>query len=163
MPSKPHPTLGLLAWLLLTFATAALGGLASANAGPFYTALIRPTWAPPGWLFAPVWTLLYAMMGVSAWLVWRKHGWVRAQTALFVFILQLLLNALWTWVFFVWQQGGWALAEIVLLWLLIATTLRLFWPISRWAAVLLIPYLAWVSFACVLTLAVWQRNPGLLG
>ena len=154
---------GLLGWLLLAFAAAASGGFASASAGSFYGELVRPSWAPPGWLFGPVWSALYLLMGLSAWLVWRVRGFAGAKGALLVFIFQLAANALWTWLFFVWRQGGLAFAEILLLWVLIAATIGLFWRVSRLAAALLLPYLAWVSFASALTLSIWRLNPGLLG
>jgi len=155
--------MGLLGWLLLAFAAAAVGGLASASAGEFYRELVRPSWAPPGWLFGPVWSVLYVLMGVSAWLVWRARGFAGAKSALVVFIVQLGANALWTWIFFVWRQGGLAFAEILLLWALIVATIGLFWRVSRLAAMLLLPYLAWVSFASALTLSAWRLNPALLG
>ena len=161
--SKSRQALGLIAWLLLSFVAAAAGGFASASAGTFYAELIRPAWAPPGWLFGPVWTVLYVLMGVSAWLVWRVRGFAGARMALYVFLAQLAANALWTWIFFVWKQGGLAFAEILLLWVLIVATIALFWRVSRLSAVLLLPYIAWVSFASALTLASWRLNPGLLG
>ncbi len=160
--SKSRQALGLVGWLLVAFAAAAAGGLASANAGDFYSELVRPSWAPPGWLFGPVWSILYALMGIAAWLVWRARGFSGASSALLLFIAQLAVNALWTWLFFVWREGALAFAEIVLLWLLIAATIGLFWRVSRLAAVLLVPYLGWVSFASVLSFATWQLNPGLL-
>ena len=161
--SKPHQALGLLAWLLLTFSAAAVGGFASASAGDVYRELVRPPWAPPGWLFGPVWSVLYLMMGVSAWIVWRKQGFAGAKLALVLFVTQLVANALWTWLFFVWLQGALALAEILLLWVLIAATIASFWWFSKLAAALLLPYLAWVSFASALTLALWRLNPAVLG
>lgn len=161
--SQTRQALGLLGWLLLAFAAAAIGGFASASAGAFYGELVRPSWAPPGWLFGPVWSVLYVLMGISAWLVWRARGFAGAKSALLVFIVQLAANALWTWLFFVWRQGGLAFAEILLLWFLIAATIGLFWRVSRLAAVLLLPYLAWVSFASTLTLSIWRQNPGILG
>ena len=154
--------LGLLAWLFICFATAALGGLASAHAGAFYRELARPPWAPPGWLFGPVWSLLYFLMAVAAWLVWRELGFRRARTALSLFLIQLAANALWTWLFFVWHQGAFALLEILVLWALILTTVLAFWRIRPWAGALLLPYLAWVTFATALTWAVWKGNPHLL-
>jgi len=163
LPSTTKQALGLLGWLLLAFAAAAIGGLASAQAGAFYTELVRPDWAPPGWLFGPVWSVLYALMGVSAWLVWRARGFTGARTALLLFMAQLGVNALWTWLFFVWHKGGLAFAEILLLWVMIVATIMLFWRISKVAGVMLMPYLAWVTFATVLTYAIWQRNPALLG
>jgi len=153
---------GLLLWLLVAFAAAAIGGFASASAREFYLDLVRPSWAPPGWLFGPVWSVLYALMGVAAWLVWRARGFGGARNALLVFLVQLAANALWTWVFFVWRQGGLAFAEILLLLALIVATIVLFWQVNRLAAVLLFPYLLWVSFASALTLSTWQLNPGLL-
>jgi benzodiazapine receptor len=161
--STTHQALGLLGWLMAAFAAAAIGGFASASAGEFYGELVRPSWAPPGWLFAPVWSVLYVLMGISAWLVWRVRGFSGATSALFVFVVQLLVNALWTWLFFVWRQGGLAFAEILLLWILIVVTIVLFSRVSKLAAVLLLPYLAWVSFASALTLTTWRLNPGLLG
>lgn len=161
--SKSRQVWGFFAWLLLVFAAAAVGGFASVSAPAFYEEIVRPSWAPPGWLFGPVWTMLYLFMGIAAWLVWRKHGFSRAGGALVLFIVQLAFNALWTWLFFVWRQGGAAFAEILLLWLLIAICIRLFWRVSAVAGALLIPYLAWVSFAATLTLATWRLNPVLLG
>lgn len=155
--------LGLAAWLVLTFACAALGGLASAQAGTFYLQLQRPAWAPPAWIFAPVWSVLYLLMAIAAWLVWRAHGLRRARAALGLFVVQLAANALWTWLFFAWKQGALAFAEILLLWSLIAGTLAAFWRLQPFAGVLLLPYLAWVTFACALTFATWKLNPGILG
>ena len=155
--------LGLAGWLALAFATAAVGAAASVSAKPFYAELMRPAWAPPGWLFGPVWTTLYALMGVSAWLVWRERGFAGARTALALFIVQLAVNALWSWLFFAWRLGGPAFAEVLLLWCLIVATVFAFWRIKPLAAVLLLPYLAWVTFAAALTFAVWRLNPALLG
>lgn len=161
-PSKLHQTLGLLGWLLLVLAAAAVGGFASAQAGAFYSELVRPVWAPPGWLFGPVWSVLYALMGVSAWLVWRERGFSGARPAFVIFLAQLGINALWTWLFFVWRLGGLAFAEILLLLVLIIATIQQFRRISTVAAALLLPYLVWVSFATALTFAIWRLNPSLL-
>jgi len=158
----PRQILGLLGWLAISFAAAALGGFASANAGTFYRDLVRPEWAPPSWLFAPAWSLLYLLMGVAAWLVWRERGFRKAQTALCLFLLQLAANALWTWLFFVWHLGAFAFGEILILWVLILCTLVAFWRVRRLAGALLLPYLAWVTFASALTYSVWKRNPGIL-
>jgi translocator protein len=156
--SKSRQALGLLGWLLLTFTAAALGALASVNARAFYAELARPSWAPPGWLFAPVWSALYAAMAVSAWLVWRGDGFARARIPLVLFVAQLAANALWSWLFFAWRQGALAFAEVLVLWCLIVATIVSFQRISTLAAVLLYPYLAWSTFASVLTLAVWRLN-----
>lgn len=155
--------LGLAGWLVLTFCAAALGALASLQAGAFYAQLARPAWAPPGWLFGPVWSVLYLLMAVAVWLVWRDQGMRKAAGALGLFVIQLGVNALWTWLFFVWQQGAWAFVEILLLWFLIVATVMAFWRHHRFAAALLVPYLAWVSFAVALTWASWQMNPNILG
>jgi tryptophan-rich sensory protein len=151
--------MALAGWLLVSFGAAALGALASADAGEFYAALERPAWAPPGWLFAPVWTLLYALMGVAAWLAWRRAGFAVAH---WLFLAQLAVNALWTWLFFAWRQGALAFVEILVLWALVAATAIAFRRIRPLAGLLLVPYLAWVTFAAALTYAVWRRNPTLL-
>jgi translocator protein len=162
-PSAVTQTLALSGWLLASFATGGIGGFASINAAGFYGKLVQPPWAPPAWLFGPVWSVLFALMAVAAWLVWREHGFRNAGAALKLYVAQLVANALWTWLFFAWKQGAWALAEIAVLWLMIAGTIFLFWPLQRFAAVLLVPYLAWVSFAAALNLALWRLNLAVLG
>ncbi len=154
---------GLVGWLALSFVAAAIGAAASIHAKDFYVHLAQPDWAPPAALFGPVWTLLYALMGIAAWLVWRSGGFRLHRTALIVFLLQLALNALWSWLFFVWHRGAPAFADIAALWLLIVATLSLFWRVRPLAGALLIPYLAWVSFAAALNYSVWQLNPHILG
>ena len=162
MMSTSRQFVGLVGWLLVCLAAGAVGALASADAGTFYLSLSRPDWAPPAWLFAPVWTALYVLMGVSAWLVWRTYGLRAGQNALILFVAQLAANALWTWIFFVWHRGAFAFVEILLLWSLIVATLLSFWRLRALAAALLLPYLVWVSFAAFLTYSTWQRNPGVL-
>jgi tryptophan-rich sensory protein len=154
--------LGLISWLSLSFATAIIGAIASANAGVFYQQLARPAWAPPAWLFAPAWSLLYLLMALAAWLVWKARGFQGASSALKMYLLQLLVNALWSWLFFAWHQGALAFLEILLLWALILATLVAFWRILPLAGILLLPYLAWVSFAAILCFSIWQLNPRLL-
>ena len=153
---------GLIAWLIVSFIAAAIGGAASIQAGPFYAQLVRPEWAPPASIFGPVWTVLYALMGIAAWLVWRSADFRSTRFPLGLFLAQLALNALWSWLFFGWHRGGLAFADILLLWVLIAATLIAFWRISRLAGALLIPYLLWVSFASALNYSVWQLNPQIL-
>lgn len=155
--------LGLVAWLTASFIAAAIGGAASIEAGPFYTQLVRPAWAPPPSVFGPVWTVLYALMGIAAWLVWRAGGFRAAKSALVLFVAQLALNALWSWLFFAWQRGGLAFADILVLWVLIVATLIAFWRIRPSAGALLVPYLLWVSFAAALNYTLWQLNPQVLG
>ncbi|MFZ4287250.1 TspO/MBR family protein [Variovorax sp. HJSM1_2] len=158
-----HQTMGLIAWLLASFVAGGIGAIASVNAQAFYGELIQPNWAPPAGLFGPVWTVLYAMMAVAAWLVWRSKGWRGAAPALTLFLMQLAANALWTWLFFAWHWGAAAMVEILLLWLLIAATAASFWRHHRLASLLLLPYLAWVSFAATLNFFMWQLNPSVLG
>ncbi|WP_396206756.1 TspO/MBR family protein [Gemmatimonas sp.] len=158
-----RPGIGaLLTCLVITTVAAGSGALASRTSAQFYALLDKPVWAPPAWLFGPVWSLLYLMMAVAAWRVWRAAGFRGARRALALYVVQLGFNALWTWLFFVWRNGPWATAEVLALWALIVATLLAFRQHDRPAAVLLAPYLAWVSFASALTIAVWQRNPGLL-
>ena len=151
------------AWLAVSFIAAGIGSAASIQASPFYTQLIRPDWAPPPNLFGPVWTILYALMGIAAWLVWRVGGFRAARTALTLFLAQLAINALWSWLFFGWHLGGLAFVDIILLWVLIVATLIAFWRVRPLAGALLIPYLLWVSFASALNYSVWQLNPQILG
>ena len=162
-PNAKIQALGLAGWLVATFVTGGIGAIASVRAAAFYGELSQPSWAPPAWLFGPVGSVLYVLMGIAAWLVWREHGFRGASTALKLFVVQLFANALWTWIFFVWHQGALSLAEIVVLWLLIAGTLVAFWRLHRLAALLLVPYLAWVSFATALTASLWRLNPAALG
>src|SRR3954468_17136779 len=131
--------LGFAGWLLLCFAAAAIGAIASADAGAFYSQLARPSWAPPGWIFGPVWALLYFSMALAVWLVGRDARNPRAlQLAPCLFIAQLAANALWSWLFFAWHRGGFAFADIVLLWGLIAGTTVQFWRLKPLAGLLLV-------------------------
>ena len=159
---KRMQVLGLAAWLVVPFIAAGIGGTAVIDAGTFYRQLVRPEWAPPSWVFGPVWTVLYVFMGVAAWLVWRAEGFRGARVALSLFLVQLAFNALWTWLFFGWKLGAVSFAEILLLWALITATLIAFWRISRVAGALLIPYLLWVSFALVLNWRLWHLNARIL-
>ena len=155
-------TVGLIGWLALAFAAAAIGAVASRDAGTFYAQLVRPVWAPPGSAFGPVWSVLYLLMGIAAWLVWRERGARHLSLALTLFIAQLCVNALWSWLFFAWRNGALAFAGVLVLLVLIAATIAVFWRIRRLAGVLLLPYLAWVCLASALTWAVWQSNPEVL-
>jgi len=151
--------LGLFVALVVVFSAAAVGGAAtSSSVGDWYQALRKPPFNPPAWVFGPVWTALYAMMAVAAWLVWRRRGFADAQLPLALFGLQLALNAAWSVLFFGLRNPGLALVDIVLLWAAILGTLLTFRPISAPAAALLSPYLAWVSFAGVLNYAIWSLN-----
>ncbi|MGE5639530.1 MAG: TspO/MBR family protein [Clostridia bacterium] len=153
---------GLVGWLVLAFVAGALGAIASVDAAAFYAQLAKPAWAPPASVFGPVWTALYALMGVAAWLVWRESKSPGRNGALLLFIVQLVPNALWSWLFFAWRQGALAFLEVLVLLALIAGTLVAFWRVRRLAAVLLVPYIGWVGFASLLTWSVWRSNPSLL-
>ncbi|WP_405435873.1 tryptophan-rich sensory protein [Streptomyces avidinii] len=143
----------------MSYGVAVLGALASADAGEVYSALVRPGWAPPAWLFGPVWTVLYGMMAVAAWLVGRQPDRLRVRRAHVWWSVQLALNLAWTPLFFAARQFGLALLDIVLLLAALATTVVLFWRLSRTAALLLVPYLVWVAFATALNASIWQLNP----
>lgn len=155
--------LGFVGWFLITLAAASVGALTSARAASFYKQLLQPAWAPPAWLFGPMWSVLYILMTVSVWLVWRDYGFDRAAFALLLFIVQLVANAIWSWLFFVLHRGALSTAEILVLWLLILATILAFWPLHRLAALLLVPYLVWVSVASALTWSLWRSNRGVLG
>jgi tryptophan-rich sensory protein len=151
----------LRAWLALglfglaCFAAAAIGGLGVAGTQEEYRQLEQPAWAPPSWLFGPVWTVLYIAIAVAGWLVWRRVGW---GPALGAYAVQLALNAAWTPLFFGAGAYGLALAEILVMWLAIGVTVVLFWRVSRPAAVMLVPYWAWVTYATALNFAIWRLN-----
>jgi tryptophan-rich sensory protein/uncharacterized protein YbjT (DUF2867 family) len=151
--------LALAACLLVVFAAAALGGLfTGSSVSTWYPSLRKPSWTPPAGVFAPVWTALYGMMAVAAWRVWRRDGLRESRLSLGVFALQLGLNAAWSGLFFGLRAPGAAFAEILLLWLAIAATAVLFAARDRAAALLMTPYLAWVSFAAVLNGTIASMN-----
>lgn len=151
--------IALAGWTGAALLAGLIGGVAT-RPGEWYASLDKPAWTPPGWIFGPVWTILYLMMGVAAWLVWERRGTGRAEAALTLFVVQLALNALWSWLFFGWHRIDLAVVEILILWLLIAATLSAFVRVRRAAGALLVPYLLWVSFAGALTLEIWRRNGG---
>jgi benzodiazapine receptor len=148
--------IALLACVGLCFLTAWVGS--RFTPGESYLQLQKPSWTPPGYLFGPVWSILYLSMGVAAWLVWRRAGFSGASLALTLFIVQLILNGAWSWVFFGLHKTGLAFAEILVLWGMILLTLLAFWRVNATAGVLFLPYLAWVSFAAVLNYTIWQLN-----
>ena len=155
--SRLKSVLALAGWLALCYSAASLGAVFMP--GEWYATLKKPSWNPPGWIFGPVWSALYTMMAVAAWLVWRRGGFARQRRPLTLFLAQLVLNAAWTPLFFGLHWPGVAFAEIVLLWLAIAATLATFRHVNRTAAWLLAPYLAWVSFAAALNFTLWRLNP----
>ena len=153
---------GMLGWVVVTFTAAAIGSVASVRAPEFYTQLSRPDGAPPSSVFGPVWTILYILMAIAALLVWRERGFRGARFALGIYLLQLAANALWSWLFFGWRLGNAAAIEVVVLLLLIVVTVVAFWRVRPLAGALLLPYLAWVSYATALTISIVRRNPQLL-
>jgi translocator protein len=154
--SMAESILGAVVALLLAFGTAFVGSRFPID--EWYFALSKPAWNPPNWIFAPVWTLLYLLMAIAAWLVWREHGLVGAAVPLGFFALQLALNAGWSWIFFGRHQISLAAVEIVILWAAILVTLIGFWALKPLAGGLLVPYLLWVSFAAALNFAIWRLN-----
>lgn len=150
--------LGLLGFIAANFAAALSGALF--RPGDWYRGLAKPRWNPPDWLFGPAWAVLYTMIAVSGWLVWRDHGFAGAAAALAAYGVQLLLNAAWSAIFFGMRRPDLAFAELVVFWAAILATVVLFWPLQRMAALLLVPYLAWVTFAGVLNLTLWRMNAG---
>lgn len=148
--------LALVAFLALCFGAAWIGS--QFEPGAWYQELDKPSWNPPAWVFAPVWSLLYLMMAVAGWLVWRERGRKAVRLALALFVLQLALNAAWSWLFFGLNRPDLAFVEIVVLWLAILATAARFWRVRRAAGALLLPYLAWVGFAGVLNFVLWRMN-----
>ncbi len=153
--------------LAASAAVAGIGGLATSRGlGPWFDALRKPSWNPPSWVFGPVWTVLYVLMAIAAFLVWRA-GFAagardevrrRAAAALVVYGVHLVFNALWSWVFFAWRSPGWGVIEIGALWCLIIATIVMFARIRPMAAWMLFPYAAWVSFAAFLNFTIWRLN-----
>lgn len=153
--------LGLIGWLVVVFAAATVGAIASTDAPWFYAQLDKPAWTPPATVFGPVWSVLYVLMGVAVWQYWRTASSSRT-VGLVLFGVQLVANALWSWLFFAWNLGAAAAIEVLILLALILATMVVFWRVSRLAGVLLVPYALWVAFASVLTWVLWLGNPALL-
>jgi tryptophan-rich sensory protein len=150
---------GLLVSLVICLGVAQLGSLLTSPEIPnWYAALNKPSWNPPNWVFPVVWTTLYAIMAVAAWLVWKTGGFGHARMALTLFGIQLALNVAWSAIFFRMHQPGWAFVEILVLWVLIMATVITFWQVRQAAAWLMIPYLAWVAFAAFLNFTIWRLN-----
>ncbi len=145
--------------LATCFGAAALGALANAAAlETWYPGIAKPSWTPPGAVFGPVWTALYAMMAVAAWLVWTREGFAKARLPLGLFAVQLAFNAAWSWLFFYLRNPLAGLVDIALLWLALLATMVSFFRRRRLAGLLLVPYLLWVSFAAALNAAIYWLN-----
>ena len=157
--TRRRDAIGLVAFLVACLAVSAVGGLITATGvGGWYSALNRPEFNPPNWVFAPVWTVLYVLMAVAAWRIWRSPETVLRGRALALFGAQLALNLLWSFLFFGFQLIGVALIEILILLSAIVFTTVVFWRIERLAGWLFVPYVLWVSFAAVLNLSLWWLN-----
>lgn len=150
---------GLAGWLVLTIGGGAvIGYLSNSGMSPWYAALDKPSWTPPPWVFGPVWTTLYALMGTAAWMVWGRTGQRLDAPPIRLFLLQLALNFAWSFLFFSLQQPGLALVEILVLWVCIGLTILAFSRHSMVASALLVPYLVWVSYATALNAAIVRAN-----
>lgn len=149
--------LGLIVSLLVCFGAALIGSRFLPD--EWFRELKKPGWNPPNWLFAPVWTVLYLLMAISAWRIWEVAGFGGAIIPLVLFALQMILNAAWSVLFFGRHRPDLAMANIVVLWFAILATVIAFYSVDQLGATLLIPYLAWVSFASLLNLEIWRMNP----
>ncbi|MBZ5657603.1 MAG: tryptophan-rich sensory protein [Acidobacteriia bacterium] len=151
----------LLFFLFLCYSAAVLGSIwTSSSVGAWYAELRKPSFNPPNWIFAPVWSLLYFLMALSAWLVWGKADWGGTRLALTLFFAQLLLNVAWSWLFFGLRRPGIALVEIVFLFGAVVATALAARSVSGLAFWLMVPYALWVAFATLLNFKIWQLNSG---
>jgi benzodiazapine receptor len=154
-----RPFLGPAVWIGLCFVVMLTGSLFTRPSIPnWYAALHKPAWTPPNWLFGPVWLILYLLMGLAAWLVWKERRVSKSGVPLTLFLGQLFLNLLWSYLFFGLQMPQVAFAEIGILWLMILTTTLTFWQVKPLAGILFLPYLVWVAYAGILNLAIWRMN-----
>lgn len=165
MPDQPsslarrYPYVGLMLFMIATYGVGFIGAFATNSAlGFWYITLAKPTWTPPGWLFAPVWTILYGLMAWAAWLVWQMPSSKVRTTALSLFFGQLVLNGLWSWLFFGWHKLLSAFVELVVLWISILVTGLFFNRLRPTAGALMLPYLLWVTFAGALNFAIYRMN-----
>jgi tryptophan-rich sensory protein len=154
-------TVKLVIAILIPVAVGATAGFFTATGtGSWYQTIQKPSWNPPGWIFGPVWTTLYIMMGIALFLVWRSGAAEELKkTAITLFAIQLVLNFFWSFIFFKMEQPGWAFAEIITMWLFILLTIFAFAKVNTTAAWLLVPYISWVSFASILNYTIWKLNP----
>lgn len=159
MDSRGRRALVLVGFLIACFGVAGAGAAITATSvGGWYQTLAKPSFNPPDGVFAPVWNLLYAMMAIAAWRIWRAGGFARNRAAFALFALQLALNLGWSALFFGAQAIGLAFIEMIALWIAIVATTIVFWRRDNWAGVLMLPYAAWVAFALVLNAIIWRLN-----
>ncbi len=156
MRRRQSDFLALAFWVALTFSVATFAS--QFQPGAWYATLAKPVWTPPGWLFGPVWGMLYLAMGVSAWFIWRRRSGKNVRVLLGFYLAQLLVNGLWSWLFFGSQLIGAALVDLLVLVLLLAVTLSLFVRVDKRAGFLLVPYLLWCCFAAALNYQIWRMN-----
>lgn len=149
-------TVGLIGFVLLVLAVASTGAMY--KPGAWYEALAKPDWTPPNWLFPIAWTLLYLMIALAGWLVWRAVGFSGASLPFLLYFAQLALNAAWSWLFFGLHRMDLALVDMAALWLTILANIFAFYAVRPGAGYLLIPYLVWVTYAAALNVAVWHMN-----
>ncbi|HWL51454.1 MAG TPA: TspO/MBR family protein [Chthoniobacteraceae bacterium] len=154
--SRPRDWEGLIGWLVFSLAAAWTSLFVST--GGWYESLDKPAWNPPSAVFGPVWTVLYVLIGLAAWLVWREGGWKAQWKPLSLFLVQWILNTAWTPLFFGLHQPGWALFELIVLWGLAVATGIAFWRVRQLAGVLWLPYLLWLTFAVALNFSIWRLN-----
>jgi translocator protein len=157
---KTSPWLALSGFIAICLLAGALGGWATSQSIlDWYPTLNKPAWNPPPWIFAPVWTTLYVLMAIAAWLVWKKDTrFSGVRVALLLFFAQLALNCLWPFLFFKFRSPAWALVEVVTLLIMVALTAWAFFTQSKRAGLLMLPYLAWASFATFLNFTIWRLN-----
>jgi translocator protein len=154
-------TVKLIIAIIIPLAVGATSGFFTASGvGSWYQTINKPSWNPPSWIFGPVWTTLYVMMGIALFLIWKSDAPdAQKRTAMLLFAVQMVLNFFWSFIFFKQHQMGWALVEIIAMWVMILLTIFSFAPISKTAAWLLVPYISWVSFATILNYTLWKMNP----
>lgn len=151
--------LGLVGWIILSFTAAGVGSSFTVpQIDTWYAGLEKPSFNPPNWIFGPVWSTLYLMMAVAVWLIWKNEGWTNAPHSLGMWCFQLLLNTTWSVLFFGLENPMLAAFEIVVLWISILITIVAFWRHDRLAALLMLPYLLWVSFATMLNISIAVLN-----
>jgi tryptophan-rich sensory protein len=163
IPCNPQWTrwIGLVLFVLVCLGAGGLGAVATTpEIDGWYRTIVKPEWNPPDWVFGPVWTTLFILMGISGWLVWKPERFRGVPIPLALFASQLALNVAWSWIFFGMHQIGWAVVEILILWLAILATTVAFFRRSKAAGWLLVPYLGWVSFASILNFTIWRLNAG---
>ena len=155
--------IGWCAFVAICFLAAGIGSwFTTASVTSWYPTLTKPAGTPPAWVFAPVWSMLYVLMATAAWLIWKQRSAADVTMALGLFVTQLALNATWSFVFFGLRRPGLALLELLVLLAALVATVATFAPLSRLACWLMVPYVAWVSYATYLNFGIWRLNRGAL-